>query len=265
MPRFDWYQCTLDVDADELMARLCTELEMVSVRPCRAINSYHHGVELYRNAEERLLAIYWGGNPGTHLLCSGQRCDEVVPVLRYVAPQHRITRLDVAEDFEAPGLFDTVAESLKAFALAADLQMDQRGDWERGQARTLYIGAADSAVRLVVYEKGYEQGLGATRPHWVRIESRIRPQGPLARHTLASAAPLACLGASWLPRAFDALSWLDVPPITVTKPWRPRSVERARAALVLQYGKTLEQWSAEVGGWEALGAILQGAVEARAA
>lgn len=265
MPRFDWYQCTTDLEADEVIGALVRELDLASVRPCRAINNYHHGVELYRQADERLCAIFWGGNPGTHVLVSGGQCDEVVPALRYAVPVHRVTRVDVAEDFEAAGLFDAVTAELLQFALRAGLTLDYKGDWERGRARSLYLGSVQSATRLVVYEKGYEQGLGLSRPNWVRVEARIRPQTAEARYLVSGLPPEACLGASWLPRALDAISWLAVDPVTITKPWRSRSDQRARAALVVQYGATLEKWAAEVGGWEQLGAILRDEVSARAA
>lgn len=256
MPRFDWYQCTLDDDPDHVLENLCRGLDMASVRPCRGINSYLRGAEVYRSQDRPLARVYWGGNPGTHVLISGADCPEVVPVLRRYHPSHRVTRLDVCEDFEAPSFFNDITKELIDFAIKNDLTIDTRGDWERGKARTLYIGAAESAVRLVVYEKGYEQGQGDSRPYWVRVEARLRPQGADSRSRLALKSPKECLGAGWLPHAFDYIDWLEVEPLRVGKVWRSRDTDRARLHLVKQYAGTLTGWAEELGSWEELGRTL---------
>jgi len=59
--------------------------------------------------------------------------------------------------------------------------------------------------------------------------------------------------AGWVPGALEALGWGDLQSKAVGTVWKRSDVERARAALLRQYGRILENWADEVGGWEALG------------
>lgn len=265
MPRFDWYEVTIDRGADEVLAALVRGLELASVQPMRADNGYLHAARVYRVQGESLAQVLWGGNPGTHVRIGGHSTDEVVPVLRESFPVHRVTRCDVSEDFEAPGFFGDITRPLIEFAVREGLKLDHQGDWERGEGRTLYIGSKDSPVRLVVYEKGYQQGEGDTRPDWVRIEARVRPQGAKSRHQVAGFSPVEVLGSAWLPRAMEAIDWLNVEPILVGKGYRKTDSERARSWLIAQYARTLQEWRDQVGSWEVVGAELGKLIEARAA
>jgi hypothetical protein len=265
VPRFDWYEVTLDQGADEVLAALVRGLELASVEPMRADNGYLHAARVYRIRGEALAQVLWGGNPGTHVRIGGASTDEVVPVLREAFPAHRVTRVDVATDFEAPGFFADVTRPLIEFAVREGLRLDHRGDWERGEARTLYIGSEQSPVRLVVYEKGYEQGQGDTRPDWVRIEARVRPQGGTARARFAALSPVEVMGSAWLPRALDAIDWLRVEAVQVGKGYRRTESERARSWLVLQYGRILAEWRDQAGSWESVGSELGKLIEAREA
>lgn len=265
MFRFDWYEVTIDQPADAVLGALVQGLDLASVMPTRADNGYLHAARVFRQEGQDLARVLWGGNPGTHVRIGGATTDEVVPVLREAFPVHRVTRADVSADFEAPQFFQDVTQSLIEFAVREGLSLDHRGDWERGQGRTLYLGSINSPVRLVVYEKGYEQGQGDSRPNWVRIEARIKPQGGPARHKLATLSPKECMGSAWLPRALEALEWLHVEAVAIGKGYRVPDGERARSYLCMQYGKVLTAWADELGSWEVLGQELHKRIQGLAA
>ena len=121
---------------------------------------------------------------------------------------------------------------------------------------TLYIGSKDSPVRLVIYEKGYEQGGDAPRD-WVRMEARIRPKRE-HRSMVSTWDASTVFCAQWLPEALEALGWDDLDKrSSIGTVWRKSDEERARAALVKQYGAVIARWAADSGGWNEFGTILR--------
>ena len=253
MARWDWYQATirgLGQDGhDAVMAGLVDGLDLASAYEARALHGYLHGGEVRRGSAV-LARVWWGGNPGVHVQATGEHSPAVSAVLRDRWPVHACTRVDASVDFDQAGLFDQVAGPLLAYAVAQDIRIDQQGDWQRGEGRTLYLGARSSPVQLVVYEKGYQVGCGASLG-WVRFEVRVRPVGD-ARERVAAWAPVDAFGASaWLVGALGAIGWSGLVKQSVGTVWRPADTQRARMALARQYGATLSEWIADAGGFDA--------------
>src|SRR5690606_33964078 len=115
--------------------------------------------------------------------------------------------------------------------------------------------------RLVLYEKGYEQGGDAPRD-WVRLEVRVRPKKQ-HRHMVASWRAEICFCAGWVPDALQVLDWDGLQDrAAVGTVWRRSDAERSRAALLRQYASVIRGWKDEVGGsWEDFGAVLGAALE----
>lgn len=248
MEVWDWYQCTLHGlghDAqDVVLSGLHRGLDLVSVFSSSPKNGYLHGAELRRGSEV-IATVWWGGNPGVHIKATGAHAREVVPVIRAEWPAHVVTRCDAAVDIVEPGLFDRVSAALLDYAADAGVSINQQGDWHRGRARTLYLGAVSSTVRLVVYEKGYEAGGSLD---WVRFEVRVRPKGT-AREVVASWWPSAAFGAApWLTQALERIGWRRMATQSVGTVWRPSDAERSRMALARQYGAVLSSWIEDAGG-----------------
>ncbi|WP_287815313.1 replication initiation factor domain-containing protein, partial [Pseudomonas sp.] len=126
-------------------------------------------------------------------------------------------------------MFDSLSGELIRYAQVNRLSINQQGDWVRGEARTLYVGSKDSPVRLVLYEKGYEQG-GTAPKDWVRLEVRIRPKKDWRERVARwDADTVFCAG--WVPDALRALGWDDLVKRTIGTVWKPSDAERARTAL----------------------------------
>ena len=253
MARWDWYQATVrglgQFAHDEVLAGLVRGLDLVSAVPSRAMHGYLHGAEVRRGSDV-LARVWWGGNPGVHVQATGEHSPEVARVLRQRWPVHAVTRCDASQDWNEPGLFGRMAGELLAYAADRGIRIDQQGDWHRGEARTLYLGARSSPVQLVLYEKGYQVGAGAPLG-WVRLEVRVRPVGD-ARERVALWEPDQAFGASaWLVEALQLLGWDHLVKRSVGTVWRPADDQRARLALVRQYSATLAGWIAEAGGLDA--------------
>lgn len=246
---WDWYQASVWHGGHEaVLHHLRQGLDLAEVVPAKAMHGYHCGAQVVRG-DAVLARVWWGGNPGVHVQATGARAGEVVTVLRERWPDHSVTRADVCMDWRQVGLFDELAGGLLAYAKRAGIAINQQGDWARGQARTLYLGAPSSAVRLVLYEKGYEVGAGAPLD-WVRLEVRVRP-GRHARERVARWRPADAWGSCrWLCEALEGLGWSALARHSVGTVWRPADVARARFALVRQYGAILDSWIEEAGSLE---------------
>lgn len=264
MSRWDWYEATVHGSSqDEVVAELVRGLDLVDVRAGRGMYGYAHGAEVVRG--DRVLArVWWGGNPGVHVVGTGESAPDVAALLRRGRLRLRWevlpTRVDACEDWVEEGLFDRLASGLISYAQEAGVSIDQQGDWVRGYGRTLYLGARSSVVRVRLYEKGCKEG---GDPAWVRMEVMVRPRRH-ARAEVAGWSPDDAWGASrWLCEALARIGWDRLMVRSVGTVYRPSSDERARAALVRQYGPTLVRWAEEVGGWDALVFELRAAVESK--
>lgn len=257
MSRFDWYQATVHGSTEAVLTAVNTAMlgafDLADLAPATPLNGYTHAA-VVRRGEVVLASIFWGGNPGVNVKGTGENAPTVAQALRSLPYRHRVTRVDSCVDWVEPGLFDSLAAALIAFALEHDIQINQQGDWERGQARTLYLGAPSSAVRLVLYEKGYETG---GDPNWVRLEVRVRPRGGHG-YQVADWSPDDVFQASrWLVGALERIGWNGLIVRSVGTVWRPSDLDRAKLALIRQYRRTLLAWADRAGGWDALAVELQ--------
>jgi len=266
--KFDWYQATVMVQNPQesgLVGALLEAWPFSDWAPAKNLNGYLFGGAIVRGGRT-LCHLCWGGegNQGLGVNCKTSSSES--PVLAQALAQfgavYLPTRIDSAVDWREPGLFDSLANHLIEYAKQNRLQINQQGDWARGESRTLYVGSQSSPVRLVLYEKGYEQGGDAPRD-WVRLEARIRPN-KAHRQRIATwdASQVFCAG--WIPQALDALGWDDLHNRSaIGTVWRCDDTERARTALLKQYGAIMAAWSDEVGGWSELGQVIGQRVEAK--
>lgn len=260
--RFDWYQSTVCVQHPQdsgLVDELLRAWPLSDWAPARNLNGYTHGGAIVRG-DRVLCHVCWGGQTGVNCKSTSEESPTLAAALKSFGKPHLPTRVDACVDWVEEGLFDSLSGFLIQYAQDNRLSINQQGDWVRGEARTLYVGSKDSPVRLVLYEKGYEQGGDAPRD-WVRLEVRVRPKREW-RAAVASwqASTLFCAG--WVHDAMDQMGWEDLHSrAAVGTVWRRNDEARARAALVSQYGAILERWAEEVGGWEELGPVLGDAIQ----
>lgn len=260
--KFDWYQTTVRVDNPQesgLVDVLLKAYPLTDYAPCSGQNGYAYGGKIIRGSS-LLCRLSWGGQPWVNVMATSDNAPALAEALREFRRAHAPTRIDSAIDWIEEGLFESLSSGLIAFARENRLAIMQVGDWVRGEGRTLYIGSKDSAVRLVLYEKGYEQGSDQT--DWVRLEARIRPKGD-AREIARGFEPMDVFACGWLSEALDAIGYThSLAKRAIGTVWRPSDAERARAALIKQYGAILGQWAQDVGGWPQLGTALQEALNA---
>lgn len=179
---FDRYQCTFP------------GVPMQDI--CRALQFIAAPLETYPRAKGYKRAISFGdlaflmheptaGTYGCHLLVGGgDTCQPIVEELRTVLPDHKVSRVDVAVDFDYPGAFtDLEAIALK---VAMDhkpkpLLVDVNGKHyfpDQG-GRTTGFGSRTSTHFVRIYEKGHEQRSKGINPEasvtWSRLEVEVKP------------------------------------------------------------------------------------------
>jgi len=260
MVRWDWYQSTVlvqDPQDSGLVDVLLKAWPLSDWAPARNLNGYLYGGQIKRG-DRMLCHLCWGGQTGVNCKTTSDESPVLAQALSDFGKHHLPTRVDACEDWQEEGFFDSVSSALIKFATDNRLSINQQGDWTRGEARTLYLGSKDSPVRLVLYEKGYEQG-GDAPKDWVRLEVRIRPKRE-HRASVALWKPFDAFGASWVSDAIQFLGWDDLIKRSVGTVWKQSDIERARSALVKQYGAILTQWAADAGSWDALGPSIQEAI-----
>lgn len=255
--RFDWYQATVPASVALLQQTLdnCLDLD-VPPRPVPPRFGYKKGLSWHlEETAEDLALMFWGGhNLHPHVLATSDRAPALAGHLAYVFPDHRVSRADVCVDLSEEGLFDRGAEVFAAvhrrfsrvqFTRYGPGRDDHTGD----VGRTLYLGSPSSPVRLVWYEKGFEQysrtgdrvwiGVPEFR-YWTRLEIRCRPE----KHFKAQAAtlkPHEFFGVTaWAREVAQGILNLKAEPISM-KPTRIADQERAMRALSTQYGQVLQR------------------------
>lgn len=247
--RFDWYSATIEAPAGAVIEGLAGALGATE-RDGKPHNGYEHGIDLVRDGST-VARVWFGGNGGhPFAFASSDATDAFVDALRALWPEHRVTRVDAAQDYDEPRAWDRLYGLAESFALSRGLAVDQAGDWLRLEAgRTFYVGGRSSAVRLRVYEKGKQlRGeavlAGASpdsiSPDLVRVELQVRPDKD-ARWQAASMRPEDFYGFSVWSRDFLAhLTGEDVERVTIREA-RSTDVERSVGWMTRQYADTFER------------------------
>ena len=255
---FDWYQSSVLVRCPQesgLVDVLLAAWPFSDWAPAKNLNGYTHGGAI-RRGSNILCHVCWGGQPGVNCKTTSSESPVLAAALKRFGHPHLPTRIDSRVDWDQEGLYDRLSGELMQYALDNRLSIKVEGDWVRGQARTLYLGSTTSPVRLVLYEKGYEQG-GAASKHWVRLEVRLRPKREW-REVVASWSAETVFCAGWVPDALKAIGWDDLERKSVGSIRKPTDELRARMALATQYGNIFTDWADELGDWRLLGEAIMG-------
>lgn len=246
---FDWYSATLDETvsggdaADHLEAAdLGSRARTAGRRGYAVRDEFYAGTRL-------VLAVSHGGAHDRPLVeASGPTSGQVADLVRRMWPEHRVTRVDSAIDWDAPDAWAELSGTALQVARGSGIKTSVAGDWlGKEDGRTLYVGGRTASVRLRVYEKGLQLP-EAGKPDWVRAEVQFRPE-KAQKAACASLSASAVWGASrWSGKLWEAFTGLEVPVLKMSR-WQAPDDLRARNALLKQYGKTVAAWRDEYGSW----------------
>ena len=260
--RWDWYQATVPAASDRVIAALVAGYPGAEVHQGRGLHGFAYRSDLQAGGDTVATVLHGGSNPMPNAWASGELAPRFAGVLRDVFPQHRVTRFDACQDFEEPGVFDRLSKMVLSFADAHKLKVSHAGDWHRGQdGRTLYLGSRSSPVLARLYEKGIQQREAAqtlgepVRADWVRLELRVRPEGP-AREVCATMQPEQAWGLSrWSPQLLRAVMATEVRRVSMHNSRVP-DAHLSFHHMVGQYANVLNFMRAEAGGWREIGELI---------
>jgi hypothetical protein len=264
--KFDWYQATVPAEVPVLRAALVgacdgrpewTEME-------RAPHGYAFGAKL-ADMDGDVCRVWWGGcHQHPHVTFSGASAPVGADLLRSEFPGHTVSRADPCIDFAEPGAYDRLQGIALAVAKERKVKVGTAGDHLLTlKGRTLYLGAPSSHTRLRLYDKAEElRQKFAANPvkleevpdELARLECQVRPATPEAKRAAAQADPVSLMGsAAWMRELMRIVADLDIEPFQAGNVWRQADHERAFAALLAQYGGTLQRLKVDLGSWDMVG------------
>lgn len=264
----DWYAATIPDNVENVIGFLQNNLGGELKRLKSGLNGYSSRWVIddeYGNANATILA---GGNNNAnpHAFASSDKAIYFRELVRDVWPEHSVTRIDVAEDMYADGLFEDFTERLRVHAKQNRVKVSTVGDWlteGSPDGRTLYLGSPASAASIRLYEKGKQLANQMFIKHnfavpegfplnMVRLELQVRPQKQ--QKAKAAGDELANFWgyAKWTSCVADDLLSVDVPRVEVNT-WKQSDDDRAMMWLARQYGNVLSRRLEHLGSWCAVG------------
>lgn len=264
MASFDWYQATVYVPPEDVLEACMGLGECIALEHGKGRQGYATVTRVLDAEGLAAQVLHGGSHPYPHVIFTSERAQPGAELIRARFPVHQVTRLDAREDFGDAGAFDRMLPSLLAPAERHRVRVDTRGDHLlRKEARTVYLGAASSAVRLRMYDKAAELRakfaadpvrLAAVPENLTRLEAQVRPQTPEGRKAFATIEPLEVMGSSaWLREVWQSVAGIGLEPVQVGKAWRQSDDDRAYSYLMAQYGGLLGRIKADLGSWACVG------------
>lgn len=251
--QFDWYQATIDSTPASII-----DAAMGSLAGAHDVEHLDHGgkgykaTALIRDRGQDTLAtlLYRSASAMPNLKGTSHNAVPVSDMIRKHWPKHSVSRLDVAEDMAADGLFENIEDRMRRIARGHAIESGKviiPDASEKG--RTYYVGSPTSATMVRLYEKGLHEisrGNADADPHHVRLEIQARPQ-KAAKQRFATIAPAAVWGSSkWTQHLAQEVMALDVPRLNL-RPREETDLEHTTAAVVHQYLNHAKKHGAVIG------------------
>lgn len=247
MSRFDAYAASIPAKPEAIISALTYAFPDASQTMRRGKNGYTDLINFHTGGDQHATLMF-GGNKDAwpHAFAMGERAPDFAEFVRDNYPVHRVTRADVADDFDDPTAFDRLTRAGLDLADRRDIKVKHTGDYHREKdGRTMYFGSRKTGSLIRVYEKGKQLPL-AGRPYWVRCELEAHPQG-VQRLAMATQPPEAFYGLrAWTKEAAEDLLELSISRLLDLPP-TPTDDERSLRWMLKQYGPMLKRTMAAMG------------------
>jgi hypothetical protein len=247
---FDWYEATLEAEANAVIAQLCETLDIGLLVSSKGMHGYDYCGRLGSSLDgERTCDVLWYADPAkasqTHVTSSGVNASVVAEAVRFHWPQHKVSRVDVSFDLVMPNAYERIAPHMLAVAREHGLKsapcVEDKLDAEAG--RSQYAGSPKSMRQVIGYEKGKQlrtAGVLEADPDWFRVELTTRPPSKhKARYAMLSPADIAAES----PVMLDLCTTFG-PSAGTRQPYsvgHTNSCVETIAAMVKQYGRAIRE------------------------
>lgn len=252
--RFDWYQATVEAHPFHVIDMLGQSLGAVDIQEGGGRFGYKVSQTLVGEENDRLAVVLSGGaNPHPNITGSGVMAEDVARTIREHWSDHRVTRVDAAEDMIGIGSYDRLLEPCQSIARGSRVKGISFIPDDLADGRSYYMGSATSDMRVRLYDKTAEtrSKLPAERHSevpegWSRLECQCRPRRDL-RDALSLACPNQVWGSTkWTLALARACMALNIDRIERDK-IVPSSDAQAFAHLLHQYGPLLARMRGYLG------------------
>lgn len=230
----DAVTASVDVDVASLVATLSAYFGG-EARPCRPLRGmgYSHAVEIVCGANIRRAVVQYSAHHAKPCVTAEGTESYDAPALYEALQTHYKdlwvpSRADAALDLDHPEAFDVIAHTLLRYATERGITIDQRGDWERGTGRTLYLYSRESQCYVRLYQYRDCHGYGPA----CRLELEVKMRGRERRQRVARIAP-----AEWFalcPATLHVVTLLGIETerlVVTPGPRPPQTLDRDRAFL----------------------------------
>src|SRR5690554_4748653 len=253
---FDWYACAIDDRPSKIMASISGSYPLGTWEPIKPKQGYLHGAVLLSPDLKPYCTAWWGGgSQGTlvHVFSTGSMADTFASVVRLHYPVHRLSRADIAVDFDEPGAWPSMHSLAMGMHSGGFVRKfpEYHGEVGReavdtplGAGRTIYLGSRQSVHFVRFYEKGKKDD--KKRPDWVRAEVEFKPRGD-SRYAYASATPSEMLAATSLGAELLRVLLGDIAlrPCPAGAVREASSIDKSAAALLSQWSPFIRKLLAE--------------------
>lgn len=237
--RFDWYSGSIDRDPMDLIHVLNAGQDLTEIVQTSGDSYFRKGMNIMRGDRVISSVLFDNvqGSTKSHFRGTGLNAPDVASRIRSSFSDHEVTRVDVAEDFDDPGSFETLMHGLMPIADCFDIDVMHVGDWYRNlKGRTLYFGSRESVFCARLYEKGKQLGVN---PNWVRFEIEVKPTGK-ARSRCARLKESEFFGcSSWGHHVGEYLNVSDLTRIPAGSLYNPSNLAKKAESMAKQYGATI--------------------------
>lgn len=251
---FDYYAASFDVPRETFYAAWRNSLSVISdytLEPCKPRHGYNAAERLIRSDFSVFCTILYNGtgSDGFHVFASGDSSEQFYRFCCDSLPDGRLTRADVAVDFDELGSWQSLYSMSSFFEARGGYKRRYIGPADKStcqqvqDGRTVYVGSRSSSGMLRIYEKGKKDDF--SRPDWVRVELELKPQNLDARKYLYCADALQCLSAHNLGRYFlEVFESKKKMPVPLSRIEAKLSEQKAFEHMCKQYKKVL-RWKLE--------------------
>lgn len=244
---FDYYAATLPAQISHCQETIKEEFSGIFAAE-KPVSPYKMGV---RHMETGF-RLYWGGeNPRPFFVSSGRSAVSGADFVRTVYPSHRVSRIDVAVDFDEVGGFDRVRALLDPIARQRNVDLLFMGDPDPASkaGRTMYYGSPTSDVRICLYEKGLREartGSQTASEGWTRLELRVRPRKERKAIAARSTASELWGFSKWSAEVSEKVLH-QIVPFTPDPSLRRSASENAINHMMRQYGARIAEYISQHG------------------
>lgn len=258
--RFDWYQSTVPEQPEALIGQLFERLGGVEVKRSHGKHNYHHSASILDGKGDRIALVLHGGSNGhPNVTSSGDKTPAFVSLVRELWPNHRVTRVDSAEDFDGEGAYDRLYAVCRDVASECRIKGRAILPDDIAEGRSYYLGAPTSDVRVRLYDKAaelrrhIEPGRHDQIPdNLTRLEVQARPR-EMWRVFASQMTPEMIWGfSSWSTKLAQGALGLALDRIEM-RARKETTHDRAYRYMVTQYRNVLMRQLEDLGSWSAVG------------